>query len=134
MSKEKLSKKDKKKLLTSKLSQEVRSSENIKNIILAGIDDAKLLDVSIYKCKPDYMVDFIIIAQGTSKRHVEGAAERIVSSIKRDCKVIPIVDKNNKEWIVVDASSILLHIMVEDLRLYYKLDELMIEFNHELVN
>jgi len=97
----------------------------VQGILVAARDkkgeDIKLFDVA-------GVVDFadaIVIISGTSDRHVLALAEAIEVSLKKQGR--PPVDVEGTEfgrWVVIDYGAVVVHVMLESLRDYYRLDEL----------
>ncbi|MBL0725454.1 MAG: ribosome silencing factor [Alphaproteobacteria bacterium] len=102
-------------------------SNQIIDMIVKVMDDSKLTMILPYRCNKAYFVDAVIIGTGTSTRHVDGAAQKIIKSLKQEQEIVPLVDKKTKEWIVVDAGFVIVHIMLEKEREYYNIDALMSE-------
>ena len=84
----------------------------IKNEIETILDSNKAKDiVSIDLKKKSYIADYMIIASGTSSRHLQSLAENLVSELKKigiyNCR---IEGKNSNDWKLVDAIDIIIHI------------------------
>ena len=99
-------------------------TEKIVKIIEDELLNSKLLDINIYNTVENYFVDFIIIATGTSGRHISKSTDKIASRIKREVEIIPAVDKKTLDWVVLDIGNIMLHIMIEEKRDLFKLDKI----------
>jgi ribosome-associated protein len=105
--------------------RKVINSELIANLIKI-LDDGKLTDIVKYDAKNDsYVADYILIATGTSDRHVDGVAQKIVQYCKQQLGVVPHRDNGSKEWTSIDIGGLIMHIMTAEKRAYYTIDELM---------
>ena len=98
----------------------------IKNKIEAILDNNKAKNiVSIDLKKKSYIADYMIIASGTSSRHLQSVAENLVSELKRigvyNCR---IEGKDSSDWKLVDAMDIIIHIFHPEKREFYDLEKM----------
>ena len=98
----------------------------IKNKIEAILDNNKAKNiVSIDLKKKSYIADYMIIASGTSSRHLQSLAENLVSELKKigvyNCR---IEGKNSNDWKLVDAIDIIVHIFHPEKREFYDLEKM----------
>ena len=98
----------------------------IKNEIEAILDNNKAQNiVSIDLKKKSYIADYMIIASGTSSRHLQSLAENLVSELKRigiyNCR---IEGKDSSDWKLVDAIDIIIHIFHPEKREFYDLEKM----------
>ena len=99
---------------------------NIKNHIETILDNNKAKDiVSIDLKKKSYIADYMVIASGTSSRHLQSLAENLVSELKKigvnNCR---IEGKDSRDWKLVDAIDIIIHIFHPDKREFYDLEKM----------
>ena len=67
----------------------------------------------------------MILASGTSPRHVGALADHIVEALKKSGYThIPVEGKDTGEWVLVDAGDIIVHIFKPDIRSYYNLEKM----------
>jgi len=88
------------------------------NIILNLLYQNKALDIKIFKKKNLYS-DYIIIATGTSDKHVNSVIDNIVLNIKNN---IILISGKNTNWVIIDMNNITLHVMTNISRSTYKLE------------
>ena len=98
----------------------------IKNQIEAILGDNKAKNiVSIDLRKKSYIADYMVIASGTSSRHLQALSELIVSELKKkgigNCR---IEGKDSSEWKLVDATDIIVHIFHPTKRSFYDLEKM----------
>ena len=98
----------------------------IKNEIETILDSNKAKDiVSIDLKKKSYIADYMIIATGTSSRHLQSLAENLVSELKKigiyNCR---IEGKDSNDWKLVDAIDIIIHIFHPEKREFYDLEKM----------
>ena len=98
----------------------------IKNEIETILDSNKAKDiVSIDLKEKSYIADYMIIASGTSSRHLQSLAENLVSELKKiglyNCR---IEGKDSNDWKLVDAIDIIIHIFHPEKREFYDLEKM----------
>ncbi len=99
---------------------------NLKNKIINILDSNKALDiVSINLKGKSSVADFMIIASGTSSRHIHALSEQVLEEFKKNgilnCK---IEGKNSSEWKLVDGIDLIVHIFIPDKRKFYELEKM----------
>ena len=83
--------------------------------------DPKRLDVSDLT---DVM-DELVIASGTSSRHVRSIAENVVAEARKaGVRPIGMEGQETGEWVLVDFGGVVVHVMGEDQRKFYALEKL----------
>lgn len=71
------------------------------------------------------LMDVIIVCQGTSKRHVKAMAEKLVATVKQQgFTVMGTEGTEDCEWILADLCDIVVHIMLPETRMFYRLEDL----------
>ena len=97
-----------------------------KNQIETILDNNKAKNiVSIDLKKKSYIADYMIIASGTSSRHLQSLSENLVSELKKkgiyNCR---IEGKDSSDWKLVDAMDIIIHIFHPEKREFYDLEKM----------
>ena len=85
---------------------------DLKKIIIKTLDSNKALDiVSIDLKDKSSIADYMIVASGTSSRHIQSLSEQVLEKFKtnglKNCK---IEGKDSTEWKLVDGIDIVVHI------------------------
>ena len=98
----------------------------IKNKIEIILDSNKAKNiVSIDLKKKSYIADYMIIASGTSSRHLQSLSEHLVSELKKigvtGCR---IEGKESNDWKLVDGIDVIVHIFNPDKRKFYELEKI----------
>ena len=98
----------------------------IKKIIEKTLDSNKANNiVSINLKKKSYIADYMIVASGTSSRHLQSLSEILVDELKKigltNCR---IEGRESNDWKLVDAHDIIVHIFHPEKREFYDLEKM----------
>ena len=99
---------------------------DLKKIIIKTLDSNKALDiVSIDLKDKTSIADYMIVASGTSSRHIQSLSEQVLEKFKtnglKNCK---IEGKDSTEWKLVDGIDIVVHIFNPEKRKFYELEKI----------
>ena len=99
---------------------------NLKKIILDTLDFNKALDiVSIDLKNKSSMADFMIIASGTSSRHIQALSEQVLEIFKNTgIQNSRIEGKESADWKLVDGVDLIVHIFNPEKRKFYELEKM----------
>ena len=94
--------------------------------ILMRLADNKALDiVSIDLEGKSDIADFLVIATGTSNRHVSSLSENLITELKKDgIKDIIAEGINKSDWVLIDSGDVIVHIFRKEVREFYNLEKL----------
>ncbi|MDA7715096.1 ribosome silencing factor [Pelagibacteraceae bacterium] len=98
----------------------------IKNNIEKILDDNKAQNITSIDLKnKSYIADYMIIASGTSSRHLQSISEILVTGLKKlgieNCR---IEGRDSSDWKLVDAHDIIVHIFHPEKREFYDLERM----------
>ena len=98
----------------------------LKQIVVKILDTNKAQDiVSIDLKDKSSMADYMIIASGTSSRHIQSLSEQVLEKLKdnglNDSK---IEGKDSNEWKLVDGIDLIVHIFHPEKRKFYELEKM----------
>ena len=98
----------------------------LKKIIISTLDSNKALDiVSIDLENKSSMADHLIIASGTSSRHIQALSETVLEKFKSNgisnCK---IEGSESNDWKLVDGIDVVVHIFNPEKRKFYDLEKM----------
>ena len=98
----------------------------LKKIIIQTLDINKALDiVSIDLKNKSSMADYMIIASGTSSRHIQSLSEQVLDKLKDNgIKDSKIEGKDSNEWKLVDGIDLVIHIFHPEKRKFYELEKM----------
>ena len=99
---------------------------NIKDNIEKVLDDNKAQNIICIDLKnKSYIADYMIIASGTSSRHLQALSEILVTQLKKlgidNCR---IEGKNSNDWKLVDTQDVIVHIFHPEKREFYDLEKM----------
>lgn len=100
--------------------------EEIQQSVLAALEDAKAQNVKSIDVRDiTDITDYMVIASGTSSRHVKSVADKVVTAL-RDAGQKPLGQEGADmgEWILVDFGDVILHVMQPAVREHYQLEKL----------
>jgi len=99
---------------------------NLKKIILDTLDSNKALDIiSIDLKNKSSMADYMIIASGTSSRHIQALSEQVLVKLKTNgVKNSKIEGKESLDWKLVDGIDLIVHIFNPEKRKFYELEKI----------
>ena len=102
---------------------------DLKKIIIKTLDINKALDiVSIDLKHKSSMADYMIIASGTSSRHIQSLSEQVLDKLKDNgIKDSKIEGKDSNEWKLVDGIDLVIHIFHPEKRKFYELEKMWAE-------
>ena len=99
---------------------------NIKKNIEKILDNNKAANITSINLKnKSYIADYMIIASGTSSRHLQALSEILVAELKKigleECR---IEGRESNDWKLVDANDIIIHIFHPEKREFYDLEKM----------
>ncbi|HEY6986635.1 MAG TPA: ribosome silencing factor [Rhodanobacteraceae bacterium] len=94
--------------------------------MLAALDGLKARDVREIDVRDKSSVtDLLVVASGTSSRHVKSIAEEVVRKAKQaGLPPIGVEGQREAEWVLVDLGDIVVHVMLPRTREFYGLERL----------
>jgi|TARA_B110000438_G_scaffold171978_1_gene164380 ribosome-associated protein len=104
----------------------MEKNTDLKSIILETLDSNKALDViSIDLKNKSSMADYMIIASGTSSRHIQSLSEQVLEKLKANgVKNSKIEGKESGDWKLVDGIDLIIHIFNPEKRKFYELEKI----------
>lgn len=102
------------------------STRQLVDTALAALDDLKAKDVVSLDVRPmTSLADVMVIASGTSSRHVKSLADNVVEKIKEaGFRPLGMEGERDGEWILIDLAGVIVHVMLPATRAFYDLERL----------
>ena len=99
---------------------------DLKEIVITTLDLNKAEDIVTIDLKDkSSMADYMIIASGTSSRHIQSLSEQVLEKFKNNgLKNSKIEGKESNEWKLVDGIDLIVHIFHPEKRKFYELEKI----------
>lgn len=96
------------------------------NLVLDALDRLKAKQVTTLDVTSlTQVTDWMVIASGTSSRHLKALAEQVVEQAKASGeRPLSVEGEQGGEWVLVDLGDVLVHLMLPHIREYYDLERL----------
>ena len=94
--------------------------------IFASLDGDKAKDIVTIPLKgKSSIADYMLIATGTSSRHVSSIAQNLVDNLTTEHKIKARIEgKDSGDWVIVDTGDVMVHLFREEVREFYDLEKL----------
>ena len=102
------------------------NSEKLSALVVDVLDDVKAQDiVKLDVRNMTSVTDYMIVASGTSNRHVKALAENVAEKAREaGHRPIGIEGEEGGEWVLLDLQDALVHVMLPKVREFYNLEKL----------
>jgi len=99
---------------------------DLKSVVVDILDLNKAQDIVTIDLKDkSSMADYMIIASGTSSRHIQSLSEQVLEKLKNNgVKNSKIEGKDSNEWKLVDGIDLIVHIFHPEKRKFYELEKI----------
>ncbi|MEH6388221.1 MULTISPECIES: ribosome silencing factor [Pseudomonas] len=100
--------------------------DDLVQVVESALDELKAKDVVRIDVRElTSVTDFMIIASGTSNRHVSSLSDTVVEKAKEaGCRPLGVEGKDSGEWVLVDLGDVVVHVMQPATRQFYDLERL----------
>jgi len=98
----------------------------VRDLVLSSLDELKAVNpVTINVKKISNFTDYMMIASGTSSRHIQSIGEKVLEDLKsKKIKPLGVEGKGSEEWLLIDLGDVVLHLMSTNARTFYDLESL----------
>ena len=99
---------------------------DLKETIVKTLDSNKALDIiSIDLANKSSMADYMIIASGTSSRHLQSLSEQVLEQFKKNGVLNSKIEgKDSNDWKLIDGIDVVVHIFNPEKRKFYDLEKM----------
>ncbi len=98
----------------------------LRDLVSSSLNELKAVDpVTINVKKLSSFTDYMIIASGTSNRHIQSIGEKVLEDLKvKNIKPLGLEGEGSEEWVLIDIGDVVLHLMSASARAFYDLESL----------
>ncbi len=110
---------------TSELSGQA-SAQRTLDLITDSLETSKAVDIVPLDIQgKSALADYMVVASGTSHRHVNAVADHLLRSLKADGQGTSRVEGlSNADWVLIDAGDVIIHIFRPEVREFYQLEKI----------
>lgn len=100
--------------------------ETLKMLVVEALEDMKAMDIKVLDVRGmTAITDFMVIASGTSDRHVKSLARSVLDKAReRGARVLGVEGDREGDWVLVDLRDAVVHLMRPEVRDFYNLEKL----------
>ena len=94
-------------------------------IIKNSLEDMKADDVVVIDLAGKTSIaSYMVVASGTSNRHVASIAQKIEENLKKSGYKCSIEGEDKADWVLIDAFDVIVHIFRPEVREFYNLEKM----------
>ena len=99
---------------------------SLKAVVINALDDMKALEIKVLDVRGlTDVADTMVIASGTSDRHVRSVAQKLVEKTKAaGFQPHGVEGQQDSDWVLIDLNEIIVHVMLPRVREFYGLEKL----------
>jgi len=99
---------------------------DLKSVVVSTLDLNKAQDIVTIDLKDkSSMADYMIIASGTSSRHIQSLSEQVLEKLKENGIINSKIEgKDSNEWKLVDGIDLIVHIFHPEKRKFYEIEKI----------
>jgi ribosome-associated protein len=99
---------------------------SLKAVVIGALDDMKALEIKVLDVRGlTDIADTMVIASGTSDRHVRSVAQKLVEKTKAaGFRPHGVEGQQDSDWVLIDLNEMIVHVMLPRVREFYGLEKL----------
>lgn len=103
----------------------MNDSERILEIVVNSLEDGKADDIVVMDLQGKTSIaNQMVVASGTSQRHVAALAEQIQMKLKAAGYKSVSEGEEKADWVLIDAFDVIVHIFKPEVREFYNLEKM----------
>lgn len=101
-------------------------AEELKELVVEALDNLKAVNTVVLDVADlTDVMDYLVIASGTSNRHVKSLADNVcLEAKKQGQRALGVEGEDAGEWVLVDFGDVVVHVMLPATRDFYDLERL----------
>lgn len=101
-------------------------AEQLRDTVINALEEVKAQDISVIDVRDRTSVtDYMVIASGTSNRHVRSLADSVIIEAKSNgVRTANVEGGEVSDWLLVDLGDVVVHVMMPATREFYDLERL----------
>ncbi|HEX7046445.1 MAG TPA: ribosome silencing factor [Gammaproteobacteria bacterium] len=101
-------------------------ADEMRDLVVSALEDVKGVDIATLDVRGKTAItDFMVIATGTSDRHVKALADNVLAEARKvGVKPLGVEGERSAEWILLDLNDVVAHVMIREVRDFYNLEKL----------
>ncbi len=104
---------------------EVNDEDKVLDIIVKTLDDNKAEDVVVIDLRGKTSIaNQMVVASGTSQRHVASLAEKVQENLKAAGYKSTAEGEEKADWVLIDAFDVIVHIFKPEVREFYSIEKM----------
>lgn len=103
-----------------------KQDRTLVDLVVTSLEDDKAQSITVIDLTgKSTLADFMVIASGTSARHLSAVSDHLVERLKAGNAAKAVVDgKDQGDWVLIDAGDIIVHLFRPEVREFYNLEKL----------
>ncbi len=102
------------------------TTDQLQELVVSSLEDFKANDILVIDVAGrSPLTERLVIASGSSTRHVKSMAENLIVKAKEmGCPPLGVEGAREGEWVLVDLNDVIVHLMLPQTRAFYNLEKL----------
>ena len=107
------------------MTEVLQEDEKVLEIVKKTLDDNKADDVVVMDLRgKTSLASFMVVASGTSQRHVASLAEKVQLDLKTAGYKSVAEGEERADWVLIDAFDVIVHIFKPEVREFYNIEKM----------
>ena len=107
------------------MAKKIQEDEKILGVVQKTLEDNKAEDIDVLDLRgKTSLASFMVIASGTSQRHVASLAEKVQLDLKASGYKSVAEGEEKADWVLIDAFDVIIHIFKPEVRDFYSIEKM----------